>query len=147
MTNLAGFSDAFELDLLKLIFNGTTIANIAINATSGPLTNLYVALHTADPTEAGDQTSSEISYTDYARVAVSRDTGGFTNTNPSTNVAAVTFPLCGATGAVTATHFSIGVASSSTSKIIAGGQLTAPLIINPGITPSFAIGQLSVALN
>jgi hypothetical protein len=46
-------SNAFENDLLKLIFNATAIANLADNAASSPLTNLYVSLHTADPGEAG----------------------------------------------------------------------------------------------
>jgi hypothetical protein len=51
--------NTFENDLLKLIFNATAIANIADNAAASPLTNLFVALHTADPGEAGDQTTSE----------------------------------------------------------------------------------------
>ena len=49
--------DTFESDLLKLIFNATAIANIADNAASSPLTNLFVPLHTADPGEAGSQTT------------------------------------------------------------------------------------------
>ena len=48
-------SDAFEADLLKLLFNATAIANVADNAASSPLTNLFVALHTADPGETGTQ--------------------------------------------------------------------------------------------
>ena len=67
--------NTWENDLLKLIFQATAIANVADNAASSPLTNLYVSLHTADPGEAGDQTTSEISYTGYARVAVARSTG------------------------------------------------------------------------
>ena len=41
-------SSTFDNDLLKLIFNATAIANIADNAGSSPLTNLYLSLHTAD---------------------------------------------------------------------------------------------------
>ena len=44
-----GKSSTFDNDWLKLIFNATAIANIADNAATSPLTNLYVALHTADP--------------------------------------------------------------------------------------------------
>jgi len=69
-------SNAFENSLLKLIFNATAIANLADNAATSPLTNLYVSLHTADPGEAGDQSTNEVSYTSYARVAVARTTGG-----------------------------------------------------------------------
>ena len=43
--------DTFENDLMKLLFQGTTIANIADNAASSPLATLYFALHTADPAE------------------------------------------------------------------------------------------------
>ena len=57
----------FDNSLLKLIFNATGIANIADNTATSPLTNLYVSLHTADPTSAGNQTSSEANYTSYAR--------------------------------------------------------------------------------
>src|ERR1043165_5112490 len=35
-------------DLLKLIFNAAAIANLADNAASSPLANLYLALHTAE---------------------------------------------------------------------------------------------------
>ena len=51
--------NTFENDFLKLIFNATTIANIANNATSGPLTNLYVSLHTGNIDETGTQTTNE----------------------------------------------------------------------------------------
>ena len=71
-------SNVFENDLLKLIFNATPIAGLADNAASSPVTNLYLALHTADPGEAGDQTTSEISYTGYTRLAVLRTSGGWT---------------------------------------------------------------------
>lgn len=104
--------NTFENDLLKLIFNATAIANIADNAGSSPLTNLYVSLHTADPGEAYDQTTSEATYTSYARVAVARTSGGFTVTGNSVSPAAdIVFPA--ATGGTnTITHFAIGTASS-----------------------------------
>ena len=40
---MAAKGSTFSNDLLKLIFNATAIANIADNAASGPLTNLYVS--------------------------------------------------------------------------------------------------------
>ncbi len=60
-------SNTTENSWLTLLFNATTWANVAINATSSPLTNLYVSLHTANPDETGTQTTSECAYTDYAR--------------------------------------------------------------------------------
>ena len=91
----AGKGDTFENDLLKLIFNATAIANIADNAASAPLTNLYVALHTADPTDAGAQNASEAAYTGYARVSVARTSGGWTVSGNSVSpVANIDFGEC-----------------------------------------------------
>lgn len=68
------------LNLLKLLFQNTTWANIG-DATglvgSGTAGSFYVSLHTADPS-AGNQTTSETSYTGYTRVAVARSSGGWT---------------------------------------------------------------------
>ena len=77
---IAGGGDTFENDLAKLILQGTEISGLAINDTGspGPLTNLFLALHTADPTGAGDQTSSEANYTGYTRYTISRSSSGFT---------------------------------------------------------------------
>jgi hypothetical protein len=146
---VSGKGNTFEQDLLKLIFNATAIANIADNAATSPLTNLFIALHTADPLESGDQTSSEATYTGYARVSVARTSGGWTvsaagDPTTATNAAAITFGLCTA-GSNTITHVSIGVATSGASKMLYGGALTASLAVSNGITPSFAIGALSVA--
>jgi hypothetical protein len=77
------FGDQFETGLLDLIFTGTGIAGIADNAASSPLTSLYLSLHTADPGEAGDQTTSEAAYTSYARVAVARSCSGAGRTQSS----------------------------------------------------------------
>jgi hypothetical protein len=127
--------NTFENDLLKLIFNATAIGNIADNAASSPLTNLYVSLHTADPGEAGDQTTSEISYTGYARVAVARTTGGWTVTNNSVSpVANIDFGACTA-GSGTATYFAVGTASSGAGKLLYSGAVSPSLAVSNGVTP------------
>jgi len=46
-------SNTAESAILQLVFNATTWANYAINATSSPQTNIDVALHTADPGDSG----------------------------------------------------------------------------------------------
>jgi hypothetical protein len=131
--------DTFENDLLKLIFNATAIANIADNAASSPLASLYVSLHTADPGEAGSQTTSECNYTGYARVAVARTSGGFTVTANSVSPAAdVSFP--NPTNATnlpqTASFFAIGTAASGAGKILYSGALSPTAVIsNTGVTP------------
>jgi hypothetical protein len=129
-------SNAFETDLLGLIFNGTAIATIADNAASTPLTNLYLALHTADPGEAGNQGTSEISYTGYSRVAVARTSGGWTVTGNSVSpVAAIEFgEMTGGTGG-TVTHASIGVGSTGTGKILYKGALTPNITVALGVLP------------
>lgn len=127
--------NVFENDLLKLIFNATAIANIADNASVGPLTNLYVSLHTADPGEAGDQTTSETAYTSYARVAVARTTGGWIVTNNSVSpVADIAFGACTA-GTATITHFAVGTASTGAGKLLYSGTVTPNIAVSNGVTP------------
>lgn len=128
-------SNAFENDLMKLIFNATAIANIADNAATSPLTNLYASLHTADPGEAGDQTTSECAYTSYARVAVARSGSGWTVTaNSVSPVANISFPA--ATGGTeTATFWAVGTATSGTGKILYSGAISPTIAISTGVTP------------
>lgn len=127
--------DTYENDLMKLIFNATAIANIADNAATAPLTSLYVSLHTADPGEAGNQTTSEATYVSYARVAVARTTGGFTVTaNSVSPVANVIFPS-GTGGSGTVTHWAIGTASSGAGKLLYSGTVTPSIATGNGITP------------
>lgn len=125
----------FSNDLLKLFFNGTAIANIADNAATSPLTNLYVSLHTADPTASGNQTSNETSYTSYARVAVARSGSGLTVTTNSVSPAStISFPACTG-GTATITYFAIGTASSGTGKILYSGTVSPSISVSSGVTP------------
>jgi hypothetical protein len=128
--------NTFENDWLKLIFQATAIANIADNAASAPLTNLYVSLHTADPGEAGDQTTSEAAYTGYARVAVARTSGGWTVTANSVSPAAnIDFGACTASAGGPITHFAVGTASSGTGKLLYSGTVTPNVTMAVGVTP------------
>lgn len=137
-----GKSSTFDNDLLKLIFNAVAIANIADNAATSPLTNLYVALHTADPTASGLQNASECAYTGYARVAVARTSGGWTITSNSVSpVANITFGSCTASAGSAATHASVGVASSGATKILYSGALSSPITIAVGQAPIIASGS------
>lgn len=91
--------------ILALIFNATTWANIAEDDTTGPATDLYLSLHTADPGVGGAQTTNETAYTNYARIAVSRDVGGWDApaAAATANAALAQFPQCGASGATLTT--------------------------------------------
>lgn len=127
-------SNTLENQVIDLLFNGTALP--WANA------NLFVALHTADPGEAGDQTTSEATYTSYARVSVARDASGWTvSGNQASNTAEITFPECTG-GTNTLTHFSVGLVTSGASQILYKGALTASLSISNLITPRFPVGTL-----
>lgn len=127
--------NTFENDWLALIFNATAIANIADNAASSPLTQLFVSLHTADPGEAGNQTTNECAYGSYARVAVNRNSGGWSVSGNSVSpVANIDFAQA-SSGTETATHFAVGTASSGTGKVLYKGTITPNISISTGVTP------------
>ncbi len=135
-------SNIFENDLLKLIFNGGAIANLADNAGSSPLGSLYVSLHTADPGEGGNQTTNEAAYTGYARAAVARSAAGWTVTGASVSPTNdINFAECTG-GSASVTHFAIGTASSGAGKILYSGAVSPSLSISTGITPSLTTGSV-----
>lgn len=135
-------STTFSSDLLKLALNGTPIAGIALNDSS-PLTNLYVALHTADPTASGTQTSSEVAYSTYTRMPVARSPGspawtvttvGSTGSaSPNSNIA---FPTPSTTPGTSASFFSVGTLVTGTGKILYSGTVTSPITITSGTPPT-----------
>jgi len=137
-----GKSTTTSNNLLKLVFNATAWANIADNAASSPNTNLYAALHTADPGAGGTQSTNEVSYTSYARVAVARTTGGWTaSSSASTSpVAAISFPA-GTGGSGTATYASIGMLSSGAGIILYSGPISPNIVLGSGITPQLGTGS------
>lgn len=127
--------NTFENDLLKLIFNATAIANMADNAASAPLTNLYVSLHTADPGEAGDQTTNECAYGSYARKEVARTSGGWTVTGNSVSPFATISFIQATSGTETATHWAVGTAASGAGKLLYSGTISPNISISTGVTP------------
>lgn len=134
---MAGKTDIFENDLLKLIFHGTAIAGLADNAASGAYTTLYLSLHTSDPTDAATsgQATKEATYTGYARVGISRDSGGWTVTGSSVSpVANVEFGTCTA-GAESLTYAGIGTAATGVGKLIYAGAITPPISVGIGVIP------------
>lgn len=129
-------SNQFEDDLLKLIFNGTSITGLADNAASAPIGQLYMALHTADPGEAGNQSTSEVSYTGYSRVGVLRTTAGWIVSSGSVSPAApVEFGEMTAGAAGTATFASVGTAVNGSGKILYRGQITPSISYAVGTQP------------
>jgi hypothetical protein len=137
-------STSYANSMLLLIFNATLFANVAINATSSPITNVHASLHTADPGTAGDQTTNEIAYTSYTRVAVIRTSSGWTvTTNSCSPVAAITFPA-GTGGSGTATHFGLGTLLSGAGVRFYSGTVTPNIVTGNGVTPSLSTASTIV---
>ena len=140
-------SNAAETAFLTLVFNNTDWANIG---DAGGLQNsaaagsLYVALHTGDPGDAGNASTSECAYGSYARQAVARSGAGWPVSGDTvSNAALIQFPQC-SSGSETITYVSITTAVSGTSDILWSGALSASLAVSSGIQPQFAIGALTV---
>lgn len=115
----------------------------------------YAAYHTADPGEAGDQTTNEASYTGYARVAVARTAAGFERlVSTVRNVGNLEFPECTDLPGFsqTMTHASIGRSASGAGQIIWKGQLgsvgsPATIVVVPNATPRILAGTATLTLD
>lgn len=130
-----GKGNTWSNDVLGLLFNATSVANIAINATSSPLASLYISLHTSTPAASGNQTTNEAAYTSYSRVAVARTSGGFTVTSTSVSpVANISFPAATG-GSETETFFGIGTASSGAGVLLYFGPISPTIAVSNGVTP------------
>ncbi len=141
--SMSNAAEAAFLDLFFLNIDWANVGDAAGLQNSATAGSLYVALHTADPGEAGDQTTNEASYTGYARVAVARSGSGWVRSGSTvSNVATVQFGECTA-GSATVTHFSVGLLSTGAGQMISGA-LAASRSISAGITPLFNPGELDV---
>lgn len=143
--------NAFETDLLTLLFNNTNIANIGdATGLQGSTTagSFWVRLYTSAVVVDDATIGTEAAYTGYVSggVAVARSAGGWTiSGNNCSNTAAITFGACTA-GTETIRYFAIWKDNSTgtDSHRLYWGQLTSDLAVSNGITPEFAIGALDV---
>lgn len=104
----------------------------------------YIALHTADPGEAGSAITSEAAYGSYARQTVTASSGfSAASGGSSANTGLIQFPVC-SSGSETITHVSIVTTTSGAGQILYSGALTASRAISSGIQPQFAIGALTI---
>jgi hypothetical protein len=131
--------DVLETGILEHILNNADIANIGDAAGllgSAADGSLYLSLHTSSAGDAGDQTTNEIAYTSYARVAVARTGAVWTVTGPSAVLASppAEFPA-GSGGSGTATHFGLGTASSGAGVLLYHGAITPSIVCGDGVTP------------
>lgn len=136
---MSRISNATENAILNLVFLATAWANYADNAASSPQTNVAFALHSADPGDAGDMSTSEIAYTGYARQNVARSGSGFTTaTTGSINLAApLDFPV-GTGGSGTVTYFSSGKTGGGAAAILWSGLFSPSQAVGASIIPRLA---------
>lgn len=143
----------YEGLLLNHIFRNANLPNIgdATGLLAGVEGDLYISLHTATLDSSSDQSTSEATYTGYARVQVPRDSTNWEDASVSgpvqgstANKLALAFLACTALSD-TITDFGIGTdAGLAAGHLLYWGTLTAPLAVSAGITPQFAIGDLDV---
>ena len=124
------FSNDWEQHLLQYSFNS--------NSLTRP-TTLYLALHTADPTDAG---GNEISGNGYARQTI---TFGTVSGNTATSNATVTFPACTGSAWGVISHCSIHT-SASAGTMVCHSALTSSKNIQVGDILQVASGSISVTL-
>lgn len=131
---------AFATNVMKLLFQAVAYANVADNASSSPLTNIYISAHTADPGLTGTQTTSETSYTAYSRQAVPRSASGFSVVSGVvTFIANVVWPIS-TSGTPTLTNFGYGASSSGAGTLWGSGTITPNAVVSTSVPQTLAGG-------
>lgn len=133
------FSNTAETAVLNQVFVGTALS-------WNGNTDLYIALHTADPGEAGTAVTSEAAYGSYARAVLTRATDFTVSGNSVSNANLEQFPQC-SSGSETITHASIVTSSSGAGTIIVRAALNTSIPVSTGIQPQFASGALSFTID
>ena len=128
-------SNTTETGIMALIYNATAWANYADNAASSPEANIAVALHTGDPGEAGTMSTSETTYTSYARASVARTSGGWTVTGGSVSPVANIDFAAGTGGTGTVNFFSTGKTGGGAADILWSGSVSPTIAVGNGVTP------------
>ena len=138
--------DAFENDVIDLLFNNTDITNVGdaaglVGATTPGSTQLSLHSVALDDTDTL-LTADELTYTGYSRQTQARSSAGWTvSGNQASNTALVQFGEMTAGGPQTAVHCGLGFISTG-DVLRLHADLDADLVINNGINPQFAIGAL-----
>lgn len=132
-------SNTAENAILNYIFMGT---DVSWNGN----TDLYFALHSADPGEAGTAITSEAAYGGYARVALTRATDFTITGDTVSNTNQEAFPQC-SSGSETLSYVSIVTSASGAGTIILRAALNSPITVSTGVQPLFAASSLTFTAN
>lgn len=140
---MAGKSDYLETAILNHIFRSSSFSKPS---------NVYVSLHTADPTDAASATELTIGSNGYTRVGVSVADASWSAPADSgtdkqiTNAAAVTFgtPTGDWASGSPVTHFGIWDAASAGNLLYSGALGVSRTVLNGDNPPAFSIGSLVV---
>ncbi|MGL5733755.1 MAG: phage tail fiber protein [Beijerinckiaceae bacterium] len=144
---MADATNTFENLIALHLFNNASIPNMG-DATGMPAAatagSFYISAHTADPGEAGNQTTSEAAYTGYARIAVARAPAGWTVTGGiAANTAALTFPAPTAAPGGPITHLGIGMSASGAGTLMFKKAVTSAYQPIIGTAPPIAAGAVT----
>lgn len=128
-------SNYLENKILDHIFGGGDYARPA---------TVYVALHTADPTETG--ATGEVTGGDYARVAVTNNATNFpaAASGAKANDTVIQFPDPTANWG-TVSHFSIWDAASAGNCLMIGALSQSKAVNNGDPGPRFPVGELDLS--
>jgi len=149
---MSALSTAFVTNLLNNYFVNLGHANIGDAAgLRGSVTagSLFYALHTADPGDAGNQSSSEAAYTGYARAGAVRGAAGFLVSGKNVSPAVeLSFGKRTDVGTATVYFWSLGTASSGAGNLILrGGIGTAPRPFTGATTDTLSCPAHAFAVN
>jgi hypothetical protein len=129
-------SNTSENAVLAAMYAGTAIPWAAN-------TDLWAALYTSDPGEAGSANTNECAFGGYARVAVDRATEFTVSGNTVENTVQISFPEC-TSGTETVTHCAFVTTASGAGTILHSGALSASRSVSSGITLQFPAGTFVV---
>ncbi len=151
---MAGKGNELQRTFLNYIFctsAPTTQVGAGTGAATSTTTTLWVALHTADPGNAGNQATNEVAYTNYARIATNRSNAGAASWVISTTFSpcsvfpssAIGFAQCTTSSTVVITNWSVGTFQSAgtTTGLYYCGTVTPNIALNTNVTPSLTTGS------
>lgn len=118
--------EAGILDLAALNINFALLGDATGLRGSTVAGSLYLSLHSADPGEAGDQTTNEVSYTGSNRVAVARSGSGFSRSGSALSLVANADFGQATAGSfpITVPFWGLGTSSSGAGVLLYKGPLT-----------------------